>query len=134
MTTGMIAALSAMLLAGISIVTFGLLHARRQPPAQGRVPEGAVLMPVTLALPVADEVAARIEGLIAEHTRMQNDVLVSLRADIQHLKSDVEWLAGERMIEQAIALAQSGANPDEIGRELGMTHDAAETITLFRKH
>jgi hypothetical protein len=60
--------------------------------------------------------------------------LAGLKADIQHLKSDVEWLAGERMIEQAIQMAQTGLQPDDIGRELGMTRETAETIAAFRKH
>jgi len=129
MTPGMIAALLATLLAGASLLTLGLLRARR------RAVEPAALLPGDgLAVPVAEEVAARVEGMIAEQTRAQSDALASLRADIQHLKSDVEWLAGERMIEQAIALAQSGAEPEDIGRELGLTRDAAETITTFRKH
>jgi len=129
MTTGMIAALLATLLAGVSLLTLGLMRGRRRALAASAAAETD-----TLAGPVAEELAARVEGLIAEQTRAQSDALAGLRADIQHLKSDVEWLAGERMIEQAIALAQSGVEPDDIGRELGLTREAAETITTFRKH
>ncbi|ESW61943.1 MAG: hypothetical protein Q27BPR15_03720 [Rhodobacter sp. CACIA14H1] len=129
MTTGMIAALLATLLAGVSLLTLGLMRGRRRAVAASAAAEAD-----TLAGPVAEELAARVEGLIAEQTRAQSDALAGLRADIQHLKSDVEWLAGERMIEQAIALAQSGVEPDDIGRELGLTREAAETITTFRKH
>jgi len=129
MTTGMIAALLATLLAGVSLLTLGLMRGRRRAVAASAATEAD-----TLAGPVAEELAARVEGLIAEQTRAQSDALAGLRADIQHLKSDVEWLAGERMIEQAIALAQSGVEPDDIGRELGLTREAAETITTFRKH
>lgn len=132
MTPGMIAALLATLLAGVSLVAFGLIRSRRRVP----VMEVGEAMPAEDAPVLADaaELVARVEGLIAEQTRQQGDALASLRADIQHLKSDVEWLAGERMIEQAIALAQSGVEPDEIGRELGLTRETAETIAVFRKH
>ena len=134
MTTGMIA-LAATLMAGVSLLTLGLVRARRRPVMVAAVPEGmAGAVGVPMGVPVAEELAARVEGLIAEQTRAQTDALASLRADIQHLKSDVEWLAGERMIEQAIALAQSGAEPDEIGRELGLTRETAEAISTFRKH
>lgn len=140
MTSVTIAILGATLLAGISLLTFGLFRWRNRPEtveAEGGADLDAELALVAGAMlpsAVADELAARVEGIITEQSRRQGDVLAGLRADIQHLKSDVEWLAGERMIEQAIALAQTGMEPDEIGRELGLTRDAAETITAFRKH
>jgi hypothetical protein len=31
-------------------------------------------------------------------------------------------------------MAQTGLQPDDIGRELGMTRETAETIAAFRKH
>ena len=138
MTTGTIAILLATLLAGASLLPLGLMRARRRPVVTADEAdlqaELALVAEQALPVAVAEELAARVEGMIAEQTRRQGDALASLKADIQHLKSDVEWLAGERMIEQAIALAQTGMDPDDIGRELGLTRDAAETITVFRKH
>lgn len=144
MTIGMTAALFATLMAGVTLVTLGLwrMRQREEVSAAGdALPlEGAGEVEATLvsAPEVAAAVAARMEGLIAEQTRRQADVLTvalaGLKADIQHLKSDVEWLAGERMIEQAIHMAQTGLQPDDIGRELGMTRETAETIAAFRKH
>ena len=140
MTSVTIAILGATLLAGVSLLTIGLFRWRGRPmiPAADSAAdldaELALVAGAATPSTVAEELAARVEGIIAEQTRRQGDVLASLRADIQHLKSDVEWLAGERMIEQAIALAQTGMEPDEIGRELGLTRDAAETITVFRRH
>ena len=144
MTIGMTAALFATLLAGVTLVTLGLwrMRQREERGAAGDAfaVDGADETEATLvsAPEVAAAVAARMEGLIAEQTRRQADVLTvalaGLKADIQHLKSDVEWLAGERMIEQAIHMAQTGLQPDDIGRELGMTRETAETIAAFRKH
>lgn len=138
MTLGTLAILLATLMAGAALVTFGLLRARRfsGPAAEdAALSDELALVAEGAAVPeAAAELAARMEGLIAEQTRRHVDALAGLRADIQHLKSDVEWLAGERMIEQAITLAQSGLEPDEIGRELGLTRDTAETIAAFRKH
>jgi broad specificity phosphatase PhoE len=144
MTIGMTAALFATLLAGVTLVTLGLWRMRQREEAgtagDDLAMDGADEVEATLvsAPEVAAAVAARMEGLIAEQTRRQADVLTvalaGLKADIQHLKSDVEWLAGERMIEQAIHMAQTGLQPDDIGRELGMTRETAETIAAFRKH
>lgn len=134
MTLGTSAILLSMLVAGATLIAFGLLRARAR--AAEAWAEGAAL-PVAAGpdgAVVAAEVAARVEGMIAEQTKLHSAALASLKADIQHLKSDVEWLAGERMIEQAIALAQNGLEPDDIGRELGLTLETAETIAAFRKH
>ncbi len=140
MTFGMTAALLATLLAGVSFLTLGLWRMRQR--AEEPEAELAFAPDPTVGLVSAPEVAAalaaRVEGMIAEQTRRQADVLTvalaGLKADIQHLKSDVEWLAGERMIEQAIQLAQTGLEPDDIGHELGLTRETAETIAAFRKH
>ncbi len=146
MTIGMTAALLATLMAGVTLVTLGLWRMRQRDMAGAVVdaadadfaPEADAEAMLVSAPEVAAAVAARMEGLIAEQTRRQADVLTvalaGLKADIQHLKSDVEWLAGERMIEQAIHMAQTGLQPDDIGRELGMTRETAETIAAFRKH
>jgi hypothetical protein len=148
MTIGTFAIFFATLLAGVTLVAFGLWRPRQRPEPAGydlAEEQGAPMAdyaphyePVQDSAEVAAALAARVEGMIAEQARRQADVLTvalaGLKADIQHLKTDVEWLAGERMIEQAIQLAQSGLEPDDIGRELGLTRDTAHTIATFRKH
>jgi|GEM_PF-4277714 len=149
MTIGTFAILFATMLAGVTLVVFGLWRSRPRPVAAGYdvMEEGdaSAMMGYDPAAALAQDstevaaaLAARVEGMIAEQARRQADVLTvalaGLKADIQHLKTDVEWLAGERMIEQAIQLAQSGLEPDDIGRELGLTRDTAHTIATFRKH
>ncbi|MEZ5753719.1 MAG: hypothetical protein R3D90_02755 [Paracoccaceae bacterium] len=141
MTIGTIAALLATLTAGVILLTLGLWRQRQRAEAPGAemVADRAEALPQGAAgTELAATLAARLEGLMAEQARRQSDVLTvalaGLKADLQHLKSDVEWLAGERMIEQAIQMAQTGLDPDDIGRELGLTRDTAETIATFRKH
>lgn len=141
MTIGTIAALLATLMAGVILLTLGLwrLRQRAEGPGAEMVAEMADGLPQGVAgTELAATLAARLEGVMAEQARRQSDVLTvalaGLKADLQHLKSDVEWLAGERMIEQAIQMAQTGLDPDDIGRELGLTRDTAETIATFRKH
>lgn len=139
MTLGTSAILLATLLAGISLVAFGLLRNRargEEALADMGPTQGAVASDIHDDL--AGAFAARLEAIMAEQTARQSealsDALAGLKSDIQHLKSDVEWLAGERMIEQAITLAQTGLEADEIGRELGLTRETAETIRMFRRH
>ncbi|PLL12075.1 hypothetical protein C0V75_14425 [Tabrizicola sp. TH137] len=139
MTLGTSALLVAILLAGVSLVTFGLMRNRARAVEEGPQTgflEGAQMPELTADMSGA--FAARLEAILAEQTQRQSealsDALAGLKSDIQHLKSDVEWLAGERMIEQAITLAQTGLEADEIGRELGLTRETAETIRMFRRH
>lgn len=91
---------------------------------------------------VSDAVAQKVAALLTDQERRLAEAvtgavhgaMAGLREDVSGLKSDVEWLAGERMIEQAIALAQTGSDPEEIGQELGLSRDTAATIAMFRKH
>lgn len=82
----------------------------------------------------AEAISQRIEALLNDHERRLTEAFADVREDLSGLKTDVEWLAGERMIEQAIALAQTGSDPDVIGQELGLSRDQAATIAMFRKH
>ena len=82
----------------------------------------------------AEAISQRIEALLNDHERRLTEAFADVREDLSGLKTDVEWLAGERMIEQAIALAQTGSDPDDIGQELGLSRDQAATIAMFRKH
>lgn len=139
MTLGTSALLLATLLAGITLVAFGLLRNRaREAEAVADLGYSHGAEAPDMQNDLAGAFAARLEAIMAEQTARQSealsDALAGLKSDIQHLKSDVEWLAGERMIEQAITLAQTGLEADEIGRELGLTRETAETIRMFRRH
>lgn len=79
-------------------------------------------------------ISQMVAAMLNDHERRMTEAFAQVREDISALKSDVEWLAGERMIEQAIALAQTGSDADAIGQELGLSRDQAATIALFRKH
>lgn len=139
MTLGTSAFLLATLLAGITLVAFGLLRNRaRDAEAVAEIGFSDSADAPGMRPDLTGAFAERLEAILAEQTARQSEVLsdalAGLKSDIQHLKSDVEWLAGERMIEQAITLAQTGLEADEIGRELGLTRDTAETIRMFRRH
>jgi hypothetical protein len=113
--------------AGLIFLGTGLI-ARMRPFAQVSAPE-----PVDLDL-VLDAISGRVEAAVAQMIQHQQTEFAALRADMTALKSDVDWLAGERMIEQAIAMAQTGLSADDISMMLDLPRDAAETITLLARH
>lgn len=112
---------------GSVLIAFGLRQRRNERLA-------ALAEPVAADDTATEAITRRVEEMLGEHERRIVEAVSGLRDHLGELKSDVEWLAGERMIEQAIALARDGADPDSIGQELGLNRDTAATIALFRKH
>ena len=76
----------------------------------------------------------RLSDLIADLDLRHGSVLDNLSHSINTIASSVEWLAGERMIEQAIAMAQSGSPAESISEKMGLSLDDARTILQFRRH
>lgn len=122
----------AVFAAGLALIVFGW-RARRAAAAAALAPLAVPDVP-TVEIDQAEVISQRVAALLHDHERRLTDAFSHVREDLSGLKSDVEWLAGERMIEQAIALAQTGSDADEIGQELGLSRDQAATIALFRKH
>ena len=85
-----------------------------------------------------DALIQRIDARLSHHfariEEQQKMLAVRLQEDIRDLQCDLDWMAGERMIDEAIALARTGEHPDTISRKLDMSLDAAEAIVRFRKH
>ena len=135
MTLSAAAIILAVFVSGLALIVLGW---RANRSATAMVPAlNPPLDEVDMVAGPVDQVEAislRVAELLQDHERRMTEVLTQMREDISGLKSDVEWLAGERMIEQAIALAQTGSDADAIGQELGLSRDQAATITLFRKH
>jgi hypothetical protein len=121
-------------LGGVALVVLGLRARRVAEQTLQTEPQAEAGAAPDLTPELAEVLSQRIETLLGDHERRLTEAFASVREDLTGLKSDVEWLAGERMIEQAIALAQTGSDPDEIGQELGLSRDAAATISMFRKH
>jgi hypothetical protein len=143
MTLSATAIILALFAAGLALIALGW---RANRTARAMVPALAPSVAPSVSPSVAetdalagqaDQVEAislRVADLLQDHERRLTEVLAQMREDISGLKTDVEWLAGERMIEQAIALAQTGSDAEAIGQELGLSRDQAATIALFRKH
>lgn len=121
----------ALFAAGVALIVVGWRANRR---ALVAVPSLAEAEVVAAPVDQVEAISLRVAELLQDNERRITEVLAHVREDLSGLKSDVEWLAGERMIEQAIALAQTGSDADEIGQELGLSRDQAATIALFRKH
>ena len=128
MTLSVAAILLAVSAAGLALIVVGSLAAQAAPD----LPPAAT--PADPVVEATEAISARVAALLQDHERRMTDAFSHVREDLSGLKSDVEWLAGERMIEQAIALAQTGSAAEEIGQELGLSRDQAATIALFRKH
>lgn len=134
MTLGLTAFFLVTLLSGGALLAVGLYRtwtARRETATEV---ETVAAAPALDATQLASDLIGRVEGLLAQQSQRQAEVLEDLKTDLRGLKSDVEWLAGERMIEQAISMAQNGLAAEEIGAELGLSRDAVETIATFRRH
>ncbi len=85
----------------------------------------------------ADMIDRLDERLVQHMTRLQENqtILASqIHDDIRSLQADMDWLAGERMIDEAIAMARSGVAVNDINAELGLPGDSAQVITRFRRH
>lgn len=76
----------------------------------------------------------RLTAMVAMMDASQQARLDSLKQEISAVKSDIDWLTGERMIEQAIMMAREGVPAEEISADLGLSFDAAQTISVMRRH
>lgn len=77
---------------------------------------------------------ARIAHLVSGLDARQKQGTDAVRSDIAAMKSELDWLTGERMIDQAIAMARSGLSAEDISADLGLSLEAAQTIRAVRRH
>ncbi len=104
------------------------LHRRRQ---------RLVAVPAGTSAPIEDQLAA-LEQRLAERLHDMDwrhaAALDRISATTDSLQSDLDWLTGERMIEQAIALARKGEEPEAIAAEAGLDLDEAKAVARLRRH
>ncbi len=58
----------------------------------------------------------------------------ALSAHVDTIQSDVEWLAGEKMIAEAVKLVQDNMPLSQISHETGLSHDTIRTLATYRTH
>lgn len=129
--------LAAVALSAAVLVSAWIMRARRRSAAAAsEAQEAEAEMSFAAEAPMT-ALALRIEllgdQLQAQDQRRQAEA-VALRDDLNALRSDVEWLTSERMIEQAIAMCREGLPNHEIGDTLGLSSDTVRTIRLLRTH
>jgi hypothetical protein len=73
---------------------------------------------------------ALIERHATSHQSSQNDIVRNVEA----IQADLEWMAGEKMIEQAMDLVRENMPVSQIAQETGLSADKIRTITAFRTH
>lgn len=66
------------------------------------------------------------EARVAEHEEISRHV--------ETIQSDVEWIAGEKMIEQVMTLVRENMPVSQISRETGLSHEKITTLATFRTH
>ncbi|AZB63582.1 hypothetical protein EBL87_07495 [Cereibacter sphaeroides] len=93
---------------------------------------------VPAAPPALEEQLAALEQRISDRLHDMDwrhaSVLDRISATTDSLQSDIDWLTGERMIEQAIQLARKGAEPEAIAGEVGLELEEARAIARLRRH
>lgn len=110
---------------------FGAVMLRRQTRALARIEVAVQAGDSRVALRAVE---GRLLQAIAEHRETAAQAMDEALDQITRMKADLEWLAGDKMIEQAITLAQSGADSATITAETGLSTDDAELLRRFRPH
>jgi hypothetical protein len=78
-----------------------------------------------------DEISRRVAaGLGAS----PDATLDSIASRIDQLRAEFDWVVGESLIHQAVALARSGQSEAEIAQTTGISADELQAIRRFRRH
>jgi hypothetical protein len=93
----------------------------------------AIQTPVHNARDVIDAVG-RFERLLVAHQKQAQSADAALRQDMAAIRADVEWLSGERMIEQALTMFRDGKSDRDVSQELGLPLDTVRSLNLLRAH
>lgn len=130
MTLGLIETVSvAALLSGAAILGTGLWRWRQTAKATSAKAQAEV--DLANLIRSGEE---RIASLVASLDASQQARIEDMRHELTSVKSDLEWLTGERMIEQAVSMAREGMSAEQISADLGVSLDAAQTISVIRRH
>lgn len=93
----------------------------------------AVQAPVHNAQDVIAAVA-RFEALLAQDQKLAQAARAALQQDLAAIRAEVEWLSGERMIEQALTMFRDGKTDRDVSTELGLPLDTVRSLNLLRAH
>ena len=92
-----------------------------------------VVDPVATVPPEVGALLARVERRLADAQDCSAE-LARMHQTLLQMRADVEWLAGERMIEQAIEMCRAGLSNESISADLGLHPADVRTLRLLRAH
>lgn len=130
LTLPVVLALTALIL-GLVLLLIGILMGWRE------VVRQSAAMRQDLIAQMAPEFAAhtrQIETLLSAHHAQRQTEDEAMRQDLSAIRADLEWLAGERMIEQALSMFRDGVSVTEVSQELGLPVETVRTLNLLRAH
>jgi hypothetical protein len=117
--------------AGLLCLLFGILLGWREV-----VRQSAAMRQEMLAQMAPEFTAHRhqIETLLSAHHDQRQIGEEALRQEMSAIRADLEWLAGERMIEQALTMFREGVSVKDVSAELGLPIETVRTLNLLRAH
>lgn len=120
-------------LGGLCLFGFGLwqFHLGRRTATESGAETGDAHADIAALIRGGEE---RLLAMVAKLEAGQQERLDGLKSEISAVKAEIDWLTGEHMIEQAINMAREGISAEEISADLGLSFDAANTITTMRRH
>ncbi|MCI5041960.1 MULTISPECIES: hypothetical protein [Donghicola] len=71
---------------------------------------------------------------VAEEQAKIGATIEAIATEIKDMRSDIQWLTSERMIDQAINMAREGESGSEIARQTGISADELVAMQAFRRH
>lgn len=77
---------------------------------------------------------ARIAALIEQHAQTQHTGQQDIARNVEAMQADLEWMAGEKMIEQALDMVRDNMPVARISQETGLGADTIRTLATFRAH
>jgi pilus assembly protein TadC len=130
LTSPVLLALTA-LIAGMVLLLIGVLLGWRE------VVRQSATMRQELIAQMSPEFTAhtrQIETLLSAHHALRQSEDEAVRQDLSAIRADLEWLAGERMIEQALTMFREGVSVKDVSQELGLPVETVRTLNLLRAH
>lgn len=119
-----------LLIAGLASAATVLLGTvafkRRRAAAAQQQAQAAQSLPDDLADQIADRLATKL-GLDEDVT------LKSLSSDLSDMREGFAWLVSDRMIDEAIAMAQIGEEPRSISSQTGISETELAAIEKLRR-
>lgn len=119
------------LIAGLVLLLVGILMGWREVVRQSATMRQDLIAQMT---PELNAHTRQIESLLSAHHDQRQTEDAAIRQDLSAMRADLEWLAGERMIEQALTMFRDGVSVKDVSAELGLPVETVRTLNLLRAH